>query len=159
LALTSPTGGGRSVGIVRVRTKATEFSFYIVLDQSHKERQSRTEILDRSTEHGQMHRKTYCVRCAGSEAPSQPARRTVSYREHYIRCCINTVRPPDDEQSVARNNNNKSFIQRNCASNWSFTQSSSNLFACGLSIPFINRTNPSGKYTYQLPKNYKDLHF
>jgi len=29
LALTSPTGGGRSVGIVRVRTKATEF-FYIV---------------------------------------------------------------------------------------------------------------------------------
>ena len=27
LALVSPTGGGRSVGIVRVRTKATEFSF------------------------------------------------------------------------------------------------------------------------------------
>ena len=27
LALTSPTGGCRSVGIVRVRTKATEFSF------------------------------------------------------------------------------------------------------------------------------------
>ena len=27
LALTSPTGGGRSVGIVRSRTKATEF-FY-----------------------------------------------------------------------------------------------------------------------------------
>ena len=26
LALTSPTGGGRSVGIVRARTKATEFS-------------------------------------------------------------------------------------------------------------------------------------
>ena len=26
LELTSPTGGGRSVGIVRVRTKATEFS-------------------------------------------------------------------------------------------------------------------------------------
>ena len=26
LALTSPTGGGRSVGIVRVRTKAMEFS-------------------------------------------------------------------------------------------------------------------------------------
>ena len=25
LALTSPTGGGRSIGIVRVRTKATEF--------------------------------------------------------------------------------------------------------------------------------------
>jgi len=25
LALTSPTGGGRSVGIVRVRNKATEF--------------------------------------------------------------------------------------------------------------------------------------
>jgi hypothetical protein len=27
LEITSPTGGGRSVGIVRVRTKATEFSF------------------------------------------------------------------------------------------------------------------------------------
>ena len=26
LALTSPTGGGRSVGIVRVRTKTTEFN-------------------------------------------------------------------------------------------------------------------------------------
>ena len=26
MALTSPTGGGRSVGIVRSRTKATEFS-------------------------------------------------------------------------------------------------------------------------------------
>ena len=30
LALTSPTGGGRSVGIVRVRTKATEFSLVCV---------------------------------------------------------------------------------------------------------------------------------
>jgi hypothetical protein len=28
LALTSPTSGGRSVGIVRLRTKATEFSLY-----------------------------------------------------------------------------------------------------------------------------------
>ena len=31
LALTSPTGGGRSVGIVRSRTKATEFFFYITI--------------------------------------------------------------------------------------------------------------------------------
>jgi len=29
LALTSPTGGGRSVGMVRSRTKATEFSLVI----------------------------------------------------------------------------------------------------------------------------------
>ena len=29
LALSSPTGGGRSVGIVRSRTKATEFFFLI----------------------------------------------------------------------------------------------------------------------------------
>ena len=29
LALTSPSSGGRSVGIVRVRTKATEFSFLV----------------------------------------------------------------------------------------------------------------------------------
>ena len=31
LALTSPTGGGRSVGIVRSRTQATEFSFFLVV--------------------------------------------------------------------------------------------------------------------------------
>ena len=31
LALTSPTGGGRSVGIVRVRTKATELELYIYI--------------------------------------------------------------------------------------------------------------------------------
>jgi hypothetical protein len=30
LALTSPTGGGRSVGIVRSRTKAMEFSLVLV---------------------------------------------------------------------------------------------------------------------------------
>ena len=33
LALTSPTGGGRSVGIVRVRTKATEFVLWDMLKQ------------------------------------------------------------------------------------------------------------------------------
>ena len=32
LALTSPTGGGRSVGIVRSRTKATEFFFFTGLE-------------------------------------------------------------------------------------------------------------------------------
>jgi hypothetical protein len=31
-ALTSPTGGGRSVGIVRSRTKAMEFSFSLVVN-------------------------------------------------------------------------------------------------------------------------------
>ena len=31
LELTSPTGGGRSVGIVRSRTKATEFSLVFIL--------------------------------------------------------------------------------------------------------------------------------
>ena len=31
LALTSPSGGGRSVGMVRSRTKATEFSLVLVL--------------------------------------------------------------------------------------------------------------------------------
>jgi hypothetical protein len=30
LALTSPTGGGRSVGMVRSRTKAMEFSLVLV---------------------------------------------------------------------------------------------------------------------------------
>ena len=33
LALTSPTGGGRSVDIVRVRTKATEFSFLWIWEE------------------------------------------------------------------------------------------------------------------------------
>ena len=44
LALTSPTGGGRSVGIVRVQTKATEFVCLFLLrvlqlifpEQQHK---------------------------------------------------------------------------------------------------------------------------
>jgi len=36
LALTSPTGGGRSVGIVRVRTKATEFSLRILLSMTSR---------------------------------------------------------------------------------------------------------------------------
>ena len=31
LALASPTGGGRSVGMVRSRTKATEFSLVLVV--------------------------------------------------------------------------------------------------------------------------------
>jgi cytochrome bd-type quinol oxidase subunit 2 len=31
LALTSPTGGGRSVGIVRSRAEAMEFSFLVVV--------------------------------------------------------------------------------------------------------------------------------
>ena len=35
LALTSPTGGGRSVGIVRVRTKATEFSLVCFVNTEH----------------------------------------------------------------------------------------------------------------------------
>ena len=33
----------------------------------------------------------------------QPALRTVTCREYYTRCCINTIWPPDDEQRVARN--------------------------------------------------------
>ena len=32
LALISPTGGGRSVGVVRSRTKATEFSLVLYAD-------------------------------------------------------------------------------------------------------------------------------
>ena len=40
LALTSPTGGGRSVGIVRSRTKATEFSFSFLFDLVPPERLS-----------------------------------------------------------------------------------------------------------------------
>ena len=42
LALTSPTGGGRSVSIVRVRTKATEFSlvkcYELAIDNARNER-------------------------------------------------------------------------------------------------------------------------
>ena len=41
LALTSPTGGGHSVGIVRVRTKATEFVFCSLLHRNAKLRTSK----------------------------------------------------------------------------------------------------------------------
>jgi len=37
LALTSPTGGGRSVGIVRSRTKATELYTYMLISCFHPE--------------------------------------------------------------------------------------------------------------------------
>ena len=52
LALTSPTGGGRSVGIVRVRTKATEFSFVTVdpgskPDQKYPRRRERQKYVGR----------------------------------------------------------------------------------------------------------------
>jgi hypothetical protein len=36
LALTSPTSGDRSVGIVRLRTKATEFVFCFVVEEQVK---------------------------------------------------------------------------------------------------------------------------
>ena len=49
LALTSPTGGGRSVGIVRVRTKATEFKFFLLLSGILLLR--RLECYDRSYAH------------------------------------------------------------------------------------------------------------
>jgi hypothetical protein len=38
LALTSPTGGGRSVGIVRLRTKTTEFVFIPLLVEQEDKR-------------------------------------------------------------------------------------------------------------------------
>jgi hypothetical protein len=47
LALTSPTSGGRSIGIVRLRTKATEFGFSLVAKQQyHVEISSRFAALE-----------------------------------------------------------------------------------------------------------------
>jgi hypothetical protein len=46
LALTSPTSGGRSVGIVRSRTKATEFSFSLVLDDRGEYREQDESTVD-----------------------------------------------------------------------------------------------------------------
>jgi len=51
LALTSPTGGGRSVGIVRSRTKATEFSLVCRLGVYF---QMITEICDRLSSIGSV---------------------------------------------------------------------------------------------------------
>ena len=42
-------------------------------------------------------------RSEGTAVPSQTAHRTVTYRDYYTRCCINKIRPPDDEHRVARN--------------------------------------------------------
>jgi hypothetical protein len=47
LALTSPTSGGRSVGIVRLRAKAMEFSFYAsgkVIDLNDSNQQILSDI-------------------------------------------------------------------------------------------------------------------
>jgi len=43
LALTSPTGGGRSVGIVCVRTKATEFSLVLAVYAPEEGKTEQTE--------------------------------------------------------------------------------------------------------------------
>jgi len=52
LALTSPTGGGHSVGIVRVRTKSTEFRYTLQLLDDLKDRRGysllKEEALDRT---------------------------------------------------------------------------------------------------------------
>ena len=51
LALTFPTGGGRSVGIVRVRTKDTEFSLVILVGSFYTLEQLRNLIIhDRQPE-------------------------------------------------------------------------------------------------------------
>ena len=53
-----------------------------------------------------MFRATLCSSSGGRIVliqQVQPAHRTVTYREYYNRCCINTIRPSDDEHSVARN--------------------------------------------------------
>jgi hypothetical protein len=44
LALTSPTGGGRSVGIVRSRTKAMEFSFSMKNFSAHVNRIKKKKV-------------------------------------------------------------------------------------------------------------------
>jgi len=44
LALTSPTGGGRSVGTVRVRTKATEFRLVYTTGEKEKRTSKKTWI-------------------------------------------------------------------------------------------------------------------
>ena len=49
LALTSPTGGGRSVGIVRSRTKATELVMVNMLPNADKFKPMDTEAGGRST--------------------------------------------------------------------------------------------------------------
>jgi hypothetical protein len=44
LVLSSPTSGGHSVGIVRSRTKATEFSFYLIKQHATKKCGERGDI-------------------------------------------------------------------------------------------------------------------
>ena len=44
----------------------------------------------------------FCWPCILLWLPSQPAHRTVTYREYYTRCCINSIWPPDDEQSCSK---------------------------------------------------------
>ena len=46
LALTSPTGGGRSVGIVRMRTKATKFSLFFIMFLTEVETRTARPVCD-----------------------------------------------------------------------------------------------------------------
>jgi len=52
-------------------------------------------------------RRSNCINTVSGKRSSPSdlphAHRTVTYREYYTRCCINTTRPPDDKHNVARN--------------------------------------------------------
>ena len=50
-----------------------------------------------------LRRNQSCVQVEKELVPSQPAHQMVTYREFYTKCCINTIQPPDDKHSDARN--------------------------------------------------------
>jgi hypothetical protein len=62
LALTSPTGGGRSVGIVRSRTKAMEFSLWVIRN-AHMKTESRHDSSKRQAKVPMFKCRTLCF-CA-----------------------------------------------------------------------------------------------
>ena len=64
LALTSPTGGGRSVGIVRSRTKATELIFYLLTPWStvlHEKLTSKLCSCSRNSPHLWNPKVPHCI--------------------------------------------------------------------------------------------------
>ena len=48
-------------------------------------------------------KRNFPVKCRLRKNSFSTAHRPVTYRKYYNRCCINTIRPPDDEHRVARN--------------------------------------------------------
>ena len=128
LALTSPTGGGRPVGMVRWRTKATEFSFFSVrcttfffynkFISCRYMFRAHVLIIRRSKLH-------YTASGIITPIGDSLVHRTATYRCDDTRGCVMQFWPPGDEHMCSKHVEAWSKLivkQKFCASSWLITE-------------------------------------